>query len=244
MHIHNSRKEKLIYIIVDCEYKIHYSNVENKVAYNYIKRLNILEKLSEEKPACYILEDYYICIDKFFIDNNTYYIIAISQEVYKCSNCTKRFRDLLTGLYNRNYLEEQINNSKLIKYKLKNYCLIFIDIDNLKGINDNYGHVKGDKVIKIVGESIKDSMRKEDIAIRYGGDEFIILTFNQNKKIANSIIQTIKKEIRQSIGKEKINISISAGIACTDCFINFQDMLRIADKDLYEEKKMKKYEGS
>lgn len=111
--------------------------------------------------------------------------------VYKRDYYSKSIIDAITGLYNRNYLEEI--RETICYSKFKNISLILIDIDNLKNINDNYGHLEGDKAIEIVGNSIKNNIRTEDIGIRYGGDEFIIILFNKDTKAANKIVNRIKK---------------------------------------------------
>lgn len=113
-------------------------------------------------------------------------------------------------------------------------------MDNLKEINDTYGHTAGDKAIEIVGQAIKNSIRKEDAGLRYGGDEFIILLFNQDKKAAYRVIERIRREISELAAGQGINIQISAGAACYDCLRNMGDIIKMADRDLYKEKRAKK----
>lgn len=113
-------------------------------------------------------------------------------------------------------------------------------MDNLKEINDTYGHTAGDKVIEIVGQAIKKCIRKEDAGLRYGGDEFIILLFNQDKKAAYRVVERIRREISELAAGQGINIQISAGVACYDCLRNMGDIIKMADRDLYKEKRVKK----
>ncbi|MEF1208002.1 GGDEF domain-containing protein, partial [Photobacterium damselae] len=74
----------------------------------------------------------------------------------------------MTGFYRRDFYEKKLN-------KLDNFSMLLIDIDNFKKINDTYGHKKGDDVIRQVARLIMDNIRQKDIAIRWGGEEFIII---------------------------------------------------------------------
>lgn len=113
-------------------------------------------------------------------------------------------------------------------------------MDNLKNLNDNKGHLAGDKAIRIVGKSIRESIRKQDIAIRYGGDEFFILLANTKKAIVEKVINRIKENIRKRGKEENIHIEISAGTACSDCTCEIGKIIAIADNKMYKEKAGKK----
>lgn len=97
----------------------------------------------------------------------------------------------------------------------KRFTLIVIDVDNLKSLNDSRGHLAGDKAIRIVGQSIIESIRKQDIAVRYGGDEFFVLLANTKKAIVEKVINRIKENIRKRGKEENIHIEISTGTACS-----------------------------
>ncbi len=94
-------------------------------------------------------------------------------------------KDPLTSLYNRYYLEEHLES---ILDKLNKQCtetsVAFIDIDNFKIINDSYGHVTGDELLKALGEEINNRTRKTDYAFRYGGHEFLIVYPNTKPETA------------------------------------------------------------
>lgn len=76
-------------------------------------------------------------------------------------------RDLMTHFYRRDYYEKKLLSQK-------SFCLLIIDIDNFKSINDTYGHEVGDEVIRTVAERVNQCIRQSDIAIRWGGEEFIL----------------------------------------------------------------------
>lgn len=238
MHKERYGTEEIIQIVLNHENKIQYSSINNGEAYNYLKKLHIFDRLSESSYVQFSYGKRWVTINKIIIANQKYYVITIDSNNYKCS---KLLIDSVTGLYNRNYWQ-QINDGSIYHhlYSKKDFSLIFIDIDNLKEINDTFGHLVGDKAIEIVGQAIKNSIRKEDLGIRYGGDEFIILLFNQHKKAAKRVTERVRREIRKLAVEQGMNIQISAGIACTDCLVDLEDMIKMADKNLYREKEKKK----
>jgi diguanylate cyclase (GGDEF)-like protein len=113
----------------------------------------------------------------------------------------KAFKDSLTGLYNRTYLEEiydQIN--------LKNYHIALLDIDYFKNINDSFGHDAGDKVLKEVAKILtKDTRKFDDIVIRYGGEEFLIFIRKSSRKFGYQSLNIIER-IWEDIQKKKIRV--------------------------------------
>lgn len=126
-------------------------------------------------------------------------------------------RDGLTGLYNRRFLEEYIEQEQAqIQRDKTNYDIMMIDIDYFKLVNDNYGHDVGDTVIKALSEILKQSIRESDLAIRYGGEEFLILlrrtTSESTMKIASDIHTSFKAK-KFTVGQESIQKTLSIGIA-------------------------------
>ena len=92
-------------------------------------------------------------------------------------------RDAMTGLYNRRFLEEFIDKvMNQAKRANETYSVLMLDVDFFKMVNDTYGHDIGDKVIVDIGKVLKDNIREADLAIRYGGEEFIVMLHNANKE--------------------------------------------------------------
>lgn len=118
------------------------------------------------------------------------------------------YHDQLTGLYNRRFFEEQI---KFLDNP-RNFPLSIImgDVNGLKLVNDVFGHLAGDKLLKTIGDIISKSIRKSDVAARWGGDEFTILLPNSKISDSNKIINRIKKKIKETYF-EYGNLSISLG---------------------------------
>src|SRR5690606_26470460 len=97
----------------------------------------------------------------------------------------------------------------------------------------------GDRAIQIVGQAIRKSIRKSDIGVRYGGDEFFILLESTKMSVAKKVVNRIRVNISKKGKKENIHIRISAGIACYDCIKSIGDMIKMADKNLYKQKRAK-----
>jgi len=233
------KNEEIIRIVLNKGYDIQYASIDNQNAIDYIKKLDIANRLLDDLPVQYDLENYHVIIDEVNITGNMYYVITAVLKYPKCEDCRKALIDAVTGLYNRNYWEQIISDVTLHP-RTQNFSLILIDVDNLKEINDTYGHTAGDKVIEIVGQAIKKCIRKEDAGLRYGGDEFIILLFNQDKKAAYRVIERIRREISELAVGQGVNIQISAGVAYYDSLRNMGDIIKMADRDLYKEKRIKK----
>lgn len=150
--------------------------------------------------------------------------------------------DSLTDLYNRRFfatrLEEEF--SRASRYG-EHFSLLIIDLDNLKVINDTYGHPAGDKVIKELAKVLKKLGRKGDVIARIGGDEFGYIMIEAYKRDASAFA----KRIKENLGKVKINDlnlkpAVSIGIAHSMTkYKRHQEIYRAADDSLYTEKKKK-----
>ena len=135
--------------------------------------------------------------------------------------------DALTGVYNRFYLENVLENVFNI-YEKKSVAML--DIDHFKKINDTYGHQFGDKILKDFASKIKSVIRKSDVVVRYGGEEFLIFMPNTTKEEAMIVFLKIKNALKKS----EFKYTFSAGIA--DEGETLAEMIKIADKKLYKAK--------
>jgi len=136
--------------------------------------------------------------------------------------------DALTNAFNRLFLESTIDNLFNV-YDKKS--IVMLDIDHFKKINDTYGHQVGDKVLKHFVATVKNSVRKSDYVVRYGGEEFLIFMPNTTKLEAALVTEKIRKSLQPC---ENIKYTFSAGIA--DEGETLPEMIRIADERLYEAK--------
>jgi diguanylate cyclase (GGDEF)-like protein len=149
--------------------------------------------------------------------------------------------DPLTGLANRNLLYQVFELSAAkAKREKKNIAILFLDLDGFKKINDTYGHELGDKVLLYVSDQIKCCLRESDLAVRLGGDEFIVMledaTVNVASLIAERILQAFAKEIFLMSHEMHVTTSIGISIYPSDG-VDIQVLLKEADSALYQAKK-------
>ena len=150
--------------------------------------------------------------------------------------------DMLTGLYNRRKLEE-VCTAAITHARAHNRpsCLLLIDLDHLKQMNDTFGHPAGDALINTVVKTIHAKLRDQDILGRLGGDEFVVVLPATTKAAAQEFAEQIRQAVRsQSFlweGQE-MAMSISIGVAdLSDEDNNWHDWLKRADNNLYQAKK-------
>lgn len=159
----------------------------------------------------------------------------VNKELHKMA-----ITDPLTSLYNRRHFENlitiELNNT--LRYGDKN-SLIIIDIDNFKTINDTYGHLSGDIVLKIVSETLNENLRKSDVLCRIGGEEFAVLCKKSGKEESIKIAEKLRLAIQDKpvfMGSESINVTISLGVSSIpnkQNTKNIDEFYRFADVALY-----------
>jgi len=148
-------------------------------------------------------------------------------------------KDALTGLYNRRFLEEFIDTfTKQAQRRNETYTILMLDIDFFKQVNDTYGHDVGDMVIAELGKVIRQSVRESDLAVRYGGEEFVILLQNATKEGGLKVAKLINENfaaLRFDVGTgETIKKTISIGIAVFPEDANtIWKCIKLADNALY-----------
>ncbi|USG66613.1 GGDEF domain-containing protein [Brevibacillus ruminantium] len=153
------------------------------------------------------------------------------------------FHDSLTGLYNRAAFDELFE--KAIRDGKGSIALMMIDLDNFKKVNDQWGHDKGDELLKHVAECIQRFARKEDRAVRLGGDEFVLIMPSvgrqQADEIARGMIKAITASTAAQIPLEEEGVTVSIGIALSDGLEVDTDILyKQADLALYRSKEQGK----
>lgn len=163
-----------------------------------------------------------------FYLSSAIYLLSIC--LYRCYLKVYRikYNDRMTGFFRRDVIENKLK-------RIENAFFIIIDIDHFKQVNDNYGHDVGDQVIKVVTQRIKESIRENDIAIRWGGEEFVIV-FNE---MDNSYFNKKAEIIRKRIANERIenmNITVSIGGSEQQQSESAFDAIKRADMALYHSK--------
>lgn len=147
------------------------------------------------------------------------------------------YHDELTDLYNRRYFEEEMN--RLDDSRLYPISIIIGDLDNLKEVNDNYGHLLGDEYLRKAAQVLKELLRSEDVVARIGGDEFAVLLSETDKKECAHICKRIKAEFKKynSRGSFPVEFKISLGCATArKSSKKLTDIYNQADKNMYKNK--------
>lgn len=168
--------------------------------------------------------------------------LALTNMKLKESLRLQSIQDPLTGLYNRRFLDESLNR-ETYSMKRHNYStgVIMMDIDYFKTFNDTYGHECGDTILKELGSFLKKNTRGNDIACRYGGEEFVIILIKTNISDAIKKAEILHKQICEDLiisheGTQH-SITVSAGVAiCPDHGSKIDDVIKVADTALYQAK--------
>lgn len=171
-----------------------------------------------------------------------YFMIAIS--VIKLASYLRSvkvlehtaFYDPLTKAYNRNFIEEYIKEEVKKASRLKEqFCILLVDLNDFKQVNDRYGHNAGDLVLKMVVQELRHKLREYDMIARWGGDEFLIILPAEKEanilEIANRLVSDF------SVKYEDINVTLSVGYACfPNDGSDLHRLIDVADSRMYRSK--------
>ncbi|MSO20178.1 MAG: sensor domain-containing diguanylate cyclase [Acidobacteria bacterium] len=151
--------------------------------------------------------------------------------------------DQMTGLYNRYYFFQVAQRiwEEYRRYK-KPATLMMLDLDNFKEVNDTFGHLLGDYVLKETAARLKSRTRRVDILARYGGEEFVLLAPNTDTETGLVLAERLRTAVSDGAytqGRHRTLASISIGVSSTELqdFPSFQDMLESSDQALYSAKR-------
>lgn len=157
---------------------------------------------------------------------------AYSYKYYNIANTDK-----LTGLYNRHYLDDHVEEAQELskRYELP-LSIVMFDIDHFKRINDNYGHDVGDTVLQKLARRVKKATRKNDILVRWGGEEFVIVMLKSDIHHALTHAEKIRQLVENKNIHEDIAITISLGVAQWLHEETIDETFKRADQGLYMSK--------
>lgn len=153
--------------------------------------------------------------------------------------------DALTGMFNRRYFERRLREECAhARRHARAFSVVLVDLDHFKLVNDTYGHDDGDRVLLHVAELLQESLREDDIACRYGGEEFVLLLRNTGRAEARVVANRLRQAVAArgiSLGEkdEQRHVTFSAGVASADDTNGFdaQDVVSRADAALYRAKR-------
>jgi len=210
--------------------------VNNKIALNYEVEFlrsdgTIVNALASNSPVC----------DG---DGNILFVVSTLTDVTSYRQLQKKliestYMDYITGLYNIRYLYKRLREEirRAIR-KNEKVAVIMFDIDNFKKYNDDYGHESGNKLLKNVGNIIRNSIREGvDLGFRFGGDEFLILINQAEERITLEIADRIREKFLE-LNYENLDLSMGIEYYKNGCSI--KDLIIGADKKIYKAKRSKK----
>lgn len=156
--------------------------------------------------------------------------------------------DELTCLYNRRgFFAAAAQQLKLARRNSQGLLLLFCDLDNLKKINDGFGHREGDLALVRAADALEEAFRESDILARIGGDEFAVLALGISTESQEVILRRLEKSLKQSNAKEpRYQLSLSVGVARFDPKrpVSLGELMALADKAMYEQKRNRLQTGS
>jgi diguanylate cyclase (GGDEF)-like protein len=151
-------------------------------------------------------------------------------------------RDPLTGLFNRRHMEDALEREvRRASRRVTPLCVLMLDLDNFKALNDSMGHEAGDALLRAIGEFLQSRVRAADIACRYGGEEITLIlpdaTLADARQRAEDLREAVKRIAVKDRGRSIGNISVSVGLASfPDHGTSSEALLRAADAALYRAK--------
>ena len=164
---------------------------------------------------------------------------------------TELYRDALTGLYNSRYLELSLDMEvrRASRFGTK-FCVLFVDVDAFKAVNDSHGHLSGSSMLTQMGVVIKDAVREVDVVARYGGDEFVLVLLGADVETGRTIAERVRERVaahrfRTETGKEvgkddasTVQVTVSIGLAAfPENARTKEQLLRMADETMYSSKR-------
>lgn len=143
-------------------------------------------------------------------------------------------KDVLTGAYNRNYFTDAFDKKASEARRTGNpFSIILLDVDHFKSINDQYGHLKGDYILKEIASILKENLRESDVVCRWGGEEFIVLCLNTDLEKANIVSEKLRRAVERQRFKGVYRITVSVGVTEWNKDDKRDTVLKRVDNSLY-----------
>lgn len=175
---------------------------------------------------------------ELFFENKK--VLSLAEKINELKR--ENYKDELTEINNRKYLEEVLEEILAQKdIRKNNIAFCFLDVDDFKYINDNYGHLMGDKILAMVAKTLKNNVRPADKAFRWGGDEFALILFDiEDQKLLYKLLIRLQLLVNDSFiehqGK-KLSITMSFGGTKIKNDDTLKSLTKRADHNMYESKK-------
>ncbi len=216
--------------------------------HNTIKRINHFEYIEQldrenrliliENKTSRVNHIMQIKVDELPNDRKLLSLIDISELEKEASEQNYLLsHDRLTGIHNRHYFEELFHHTHaLAQREGKTLSLILFDVDDFKKVNDTYGHLKGDKVLKTLAQKVVNLIRKSDTFARWGGEEFILMLPQTDIEEASILASKLREAIRNLTIDGIVQVTSSFGLASSLPSDTLETLFARADKALYRAK--------
>ena len=171
-------------------------------------------------------------------------IVSVQQQLTVAREALREqaIRDSLTGLFNRRYLEEALcRELSRARHGRGHLCVLMLDLDYFKSLNDLHGHAAGDAVLKQVSMILERHTRREDVVCRYGGEELVVILPGAPLSVGSRRAEEVREAVRcarlESQGKDLGTITVSIGVACfPEHGSTAEELLAASDQALYRAK--------
>lgn len=194
-------------------------------------------KLINQLPELNVMADIFMIVGLFLILASLYNDFEYFRHYIQEMKCLS-YRDRLTGTYNRRFFEKIILKEAEMEYPVS---MIMVDIDDLKEVNDTYGHEKGDKLIMETASILQKMTRDRDTVCRFGGDEFIIILPDTDKVEVSQVVDRINSYFQEA-GDSMLEVSIGYSSEVSRENKSMRELFISADKNMYKVKNRKKGE--
>lgn len=183
----------------------------------------------------FVLKEMVISIlTALFLSTILYLMMGKEIQIVKTKVVNYAFTDGLTGLYNRHYLNDFLEKFTSLRKEDSNFTVVFIDIDKFKEVNDKFGHMTGDCVLKSLALKLKSLTRKKDILCRYGGEEFVIIYSDISKEDSLEKAEGIRESVQNMLFKcKQANITVSVGLSFGSRDDDINRVMEESDQALY-----------
>ncbi|GAB4540371.1 MAG: hypothetical protein Tsb0014_31550 [Pleurocapsa sp.] len=175
-----------------------------------------------------------VCLSVFII---IVYLLDTLKYAYEREKTLARI-DGLTQIYNRRYFIDTltIESKRAIRYQ-RYLTLAYFDVDNFKAINDHFGHGRGDKLLVLIANTVKNTIRETDTIARLGGDEFAILLPEIDYQAAKLVLTRVYQQLTLAVKQQELEVGFSIGaVTFTDLPDSVEQMLERVDKLMYQVK--------